>query len=95
LPNPDKRVRLEPEDFAGAFAVFLLVFVFTLPVVVPFIFVQDAQIALRVSNAIAVAMMLLCGYAFGRLAGYRPWLTAASMVLLGCLLVGLAIALGG
>jgi hypothetical protein len=95
LPEPDKPVRLHSEDFLGAFAVFLLVFVFTLPVVVPFIFFQDAQTALRVSNAIAVAMMLMTGYAFGRLAGYRPWLTAGSMVVLGCLLVGVAIALGG
>jgi hypothetical protein len=40
-------------------------------------------------------MMLFAGYAFGHLAGYRPWLTAASMVLVGCLLVALTIALGG
>src|SRR4051794_759654 len=83
-------VRLQPEDFVGAFAVFLLVFVSTLPVILPFIFMQDARSALRVSNAIAVAMLLMAGYAFGRLAGYRPWLTAGSMVALGCLLVGVA-----
>jgi VIT1/CCC1 family predicted Fe2+/Mn2+ transporter len=95
LPGNDKAARLQLEDFVGAFAVFLLVFFSTLPVILPFIFVQDAQIALRVSNAIAVAMMLMAGYAFGRLAGYRPWLTAGSMVVLGSLLVGVAIALGG
>jgi VIT1/CCC1 family predicted Fe2+/Mn2+ transporter len=94
-PKPDKAVRLHAEDFVGAFAVFLLVFVCTLPVVVPFIFIHDAQVALRVSNAIAVAMMLVAGYAFGQLAGYRPWLTAGSMVVLGTVLVGMAIALGG
>ena len=43
--------------------------------------------ALRVSNVIAVAMMFLAGYAFGRVAGYRPLVTGGSMVLLGSLLV--------
>ena len=87
--------RLEKQDWLGAAAVFLLVFASTMPVVAPFVFVQDPWTALRISNAIAVSMMLITGYAFGRLAGYRPWLTAGSMVLLGCLLVALTIALGG
>jgi len=95
IEHPLKPVRLEREDWLGAVAVFLLVFASTIPVVVPFVFVQDAQAALRISNAIAVLMMLVAGYAFGRLAGYRPWLTAGSMVLLGCFLVAVAIALGG
>ena len=86
---------LETEDWLGAAAVFLLVFTSTIPIVVPFLLVQDVWTALRISNAIAVAMMLFAGYAFGHLTGYRPWLTAASMVLVGCLLVALTIALGG
>ena len=75
-------------------AVFLLVFVSTIPVVVPFMILQDAVVALRISNAIAVAMMFVAGYAFGRAAGYRPWMMAGSMVLLGAFLVALTIALG-
>lgn len=95
IRNPTKPARLEKDDWLGAAAVFLLVFASTIPVIVPFLLVQDAWTALRISNGIAVAMMLFAGYAFGRLAGYRPWLTAGSMVLLGCLLVALTIALGG
>lgn len=92
---PGESMGLKREDLLGAVAVFLLVFASTIPIVVPFLFLQDAWTALRISNAIAVAMMLFAGYAFGQLTGYRPWLTAAAMVLLGCLLVALTIALGG
>ena len=95
MPDPTERVGLEREDWLGAVAVFLLVFVSTIPVVLPFVILQDAVVALRISNAIAVAMMFVTGYAFGRAAGYRPWMMAGSMVLLGAVLVALTIALGG
>ena len=90
-----ERPRLGKQDWLGAAAVFLLVFASTIPVVLPFMFLQDAMVALRVSNAIAVAMMFATGYLFGRLAGYRPLLTGGSMVLLGTVLVVMTIALGG
>ena len=51
--------------------------------------------AMRVSNSIAIALLFLAGYAFGRVAEYRPWLTGLAMVVLGAVLVGLTIALGG
>jgi VIT1/CCC1 family predicted Fe2+/Mn2+ transporter len=95
LPHPAKRATLVWDDWLGAVAVFLLVFLSTLPIVLPFVILSDAWTALRTSNAIAVAMMFVAGYAFGRVAGYRPWITAGSMVLLGCFLVALTIALGG
>ena len=95
LPGQTERVGLAREDWLGAVAVFLLVFVSTIPVVLPFVILDNAAVALRVSNAIAVAMMFVTGYAFGRAAGYRPWIMAGSMVLLGAVLVALTIALGG
>jgi VIT family len=94
-PISASQAKLESEDWLGAAAVFILVFGSTLPIVIPFLLLQDAHTALRVSNSIAVLMMLIAGYAFGHLVGYRPWWTAASMVMLGCLLVALTIALGG
>jgi VIT1/CCC1 family predicted Fe2+/Mn2+ transporter len=94
LPSLD-HPRLHWDDWLGAIAVFLLVFVSTIPVVLPFLFLSDAVVAIRVSNAIAIAMMFATGYAFGRVAGYRPLLMGGSMVLLGAVLVALTIALGG
>ena len=95
LPEPPAHARLAREDWTGATAVFLLVFLSTFPVVVPFIFMREALPALRVSNAIAVAMLFTTGYAYGRLTGYRPIRMGISMVVLGMILVGITMALGG
>jgi VIT1/CCC1 family predicted Fe2+/Mn2+ transporter len=95
LPEPPAHARLTREDLTGAAAVFLLVFLSTFPVVVPFIFMREAMPALRVSNAIAVAMLFTTGYTYGRLTGYRPVRTGISMVVLGLILVGITMALGG
>ncbi|MFN7986634.1 MAG: VIT1/CCC1 transporter family protein [Thermoanaerobaculia bacterium] len=95
LPEPPTGPRLHAEDWRGALAVFLLVVASTIPVVLPFVFMRDAMLALRVSNAIAVSMMFAMGYTFGRLANARPWLTGIVMVVLGAALVSLTMALGG
>ena len=95
LPEPPKHARLRQDDWLGAVGVFLLVFLCTFPVVIPFIFMHNAGPALRVSNAIAIVMLFLTGYAFGRMTGRHPWLIGISMVALGLVLVGMTIALGG
>ena len=95
LPEPPRRVRLGQEDWRGALGVFLLVFLSTFPVVTPFMFMQDPWRALRVSNAIAIAMLFLTGYAFGRITGRRPWLRGLAMIVLGAILVSITMALGG
>ena len=66
LPEPPARARLSKDDWLGALGVFLIVFVSTFPVVIPFIFMHNVGPALRVSNAIAIVMLFLTGYAFGR-----------------------------
>ena len=95
LPEPPDHVRLRKDDWLGAVGVFLLVFLCTFPVVIPFIFMHNAGPALRVSNAIAIVMLFLTGYAFGRMTGRHPWLVGISMVVVGLILVGLTMALGG
>jgi hypothetical protein len=82
-------------DVVGASAVFLLVFLSTFPVVIPFIVFKDVYLALRASNAVAIVMMFAAGYYLARHGGYRPLLTGVSVVVLGVVLVGIAIALGG
>jgi len=59
------------------------------------ILIGDARLALLLSYAVTIAMVFVCGYAFGRCAGFRPWTTGLSMVAIGAALVGVAIALGG
>lgn len=95
LPEPPDRARLRKDDWLGALGVFLLVFLSTFPVVIPFIFMRSAVPALRVSNAVAIAMLFMAGYAFGRMTGRRPLSVGIAMVILGVILVGITMALGG
>ena len=95
LPQPPERARLDKDDGRGALGVFLLVFLSTFPVTIPFLVMRDPVPALRVSNAIAVVLLFAAGYAFGRLTGRRPVWVGTAMVVLGSILVGMTIALGG
>jgi hypothetical protein len=95
LPEPPEHPRLTKRDWIGASGLCLLSFLSTFPIVVPFIFISDARLALRVSNGIAIAMLFFCGYVFGYRSGLRPWRTGLAMVVIAGSLVGVAIALGG
>jgi len=95
MPEPLERYRLTKRDWLGAGSICLLCFLSTLPIALPFIFVSEARLALRVSNVVALAMLALCGYAFGYRSGISPWVTALLMVAFGAAMVGVAIALGG
>jgi VIT1/CCC1 family predicted Fe2+/Mn2+ transporter len=95
LPEPPERARLGKAEWLGGVAVFLLVFLSTFPVVIPFLFMKNVTLALRVSNLIAIALLFATGATFGRITGRRPWVVGLGMVVLGLVLVGLTIALGG
>jgi VIT1/CCC1 family predicted Fe2+/Mn2+ transporter len=86
--------RLNRQDYLGALCVFALVSFCTLPVVVPFMFMQDAGFALRISNLVAIAMLFLTGYTFGKQSG-RPWRVGLLMVVIGLSLMSVALVLGG
>jgi len=95
LPEPASRPRLGRDEWLGAVSVFLWVVIATFPLAIPFIFMDEVAPAIRASNAIAIVLLFLTGAAFGRIAGYRTWLTGLAMVVLGSALVGVTIALGG
>src|SRR5262245_35049346 len=86
---------LTREDWVGALAVFLLVFLSTFPVVIPFLLFSRVSLALRISNLVVIVMLFVLGYRLGQHSGHTPWRMGASMVLLGLVLVGVAIVLGG
>jgi VIT1/CCC1 family predicted Fe2+/Mn2+ transporter len=89
------RAHVTANDLKGAVAVFLLVFASTFPVVLPFVFMADLQRAMRVSAAIAIVMLFLCGYRWGRYGGLSPWRSGLVMVILGVIVEAIVIALGG
>lgn len=95
IPAADLSFRLTWRDWQGALGVCIVVILSTFPVVIPFIVIADARLALRVSNALAVISLFLCGFLFGRHAGLQPLTTGLVMVGVGIALVSVAVALGG
>ena len=95
LPEPAPRVQLDREVWTGAVGVFLFVFLSTLPVVLPFVLFSELFTAMRVSNAIAIAMLFWCGWRLARFTNGRPLRFGLAMVLLGVVLVAVTLALGG
>ena len=95
LPAPTDWPRLTAENWRGALGIFLLVFLSTFPVVVPFVFMQDPRLALRVSNVVAITMLFGAGCLLAGYAGMRRIRTGLTMVGIGAVLVALTIVLGG
>lgn len=82
-------------ELIAGLAVASLVFGSTLPIALPFLLFQDGQLAMRVSNGIAIAMLFVAGALYARVVGGRAWLIGGTMVVLGIALVAMTIALGG
>lgn len=94
-PEPPARVPMEGRVLKGALGVFLLVFLSTFPVVIPFLVVPQPELALRTSNAVALVMLFVTGRSLGKYAGRPAWLVGLGTVGLGVVLVAITIALGG
>jgi len=95
LPEPPKRVHLRKDDWLGALAVFLWVFIITFPVTIPFMFMHHAAPALLVSNGIAIVLLFGLGYAYGHCTMRNPLLKGIVMVIVGAAMVALCKAFGG
>jgi VIT1/CCC1 family predicted Fe2+/Mn2+ transporter len=94
-PAESAAVGVTAYDLKGALGCFLLVFVSTFPIALPFFFMQEAHLALRISNGIALVMLFVSGYLLGKWAGFRPIRSGVVMMLLGLILTLSTIALGG
>ena len=93
--KPVTENRVTKDDVLGAVASFWLVCLASVPAAIPFILLDNARFALRISNAIPLALMFLAGYWWGRLTLSRPWIVGTAFLVIGVLLVCAAIALGG
>lgn len=89
------KVSLSKGDLSAAIAVFLLVSATAIPAVIPFFLIEDAHLALRVSNLFLIMLLFVTGYAWAKFSGGRPIQAGMTMTCLGLLLVAIAIALGG
>jgi len=95
MPDLPFTARLEKKDIARFFSVFALVVFATFPVVIPFILFSRVIFALRLSNAVAMAMLFAAGYKLGKARGRGRYRTGIVFVGIGALMVALCIALGG
>jgi len=89
------KLRLSMDDLVAAIVVFLLVSATSLPAVIPFFLIDNADVALRTSNFLLIALLFLTGCAWARFSDAKPLHAGMTMTCLGLMLVGIAIALGG
>ena len=87
--------RVRRDDLLGGLASGWIVFACSFPAVLPFLFLDDLQFALRVSNGILLALLFFAGYHHARHTLAKPWIAGLVFLLAGLLLVAIAIPLGG
>jgi hypothetical protein len=87
--------RVGRKDLLGGLAAGWLVFACSVPAVLPFLFLDDPRLALRVSNAILLGLLFFVGWRAARHTLARPWIAGIVFLLVGVLLVAVAIPLGG
>jgi hypothetical protein len=92
---PLMRNLVRREDLLGGLAAGWLVFACSFPAVLPFLFLDDPRLALRVSNVILLSLLFIVGWRAARHTLARPWIAGSVFLLVGLLLVALAIPLGG
>ena len=95
IPIPSHRNLITGVDIWAGLQIFLLVFLCTLPVAIPFSIFDHLDIAMRVSNGVALLLLFIGGYLLAGYAGFKRLLTALAYTLIGVLLVSLTMALGG
>lgn len=83
------------QELAAAGGIVVLVFVSTFPLVIPFLLMSDALIALRISHGVAVVMLFVLGWRVGKWAGASPGWSGSILALVGVALAVACVALGG
>jgi len=83
------------KDLLGGLESGLLVFACSFPAVLPFLLFDEPRFALRVSNAILLALLFYLGYRHARHTLAKPWVAGLVFLLSGLFLVAIAVALGG
>jgi hypothetical protein len=93
--RPRVKARVTRDDLVGALIVFGLVAGPSLPPALPFFFVDDPFVAIRLSNAILIGMLFLAGFRWAHHTDANPWWAGGLLAFFSVTLVTVAIALGG
>jgi len=87
--------RVRRQDLMGGLAAGWLVFACSFPALLPFLFLDDPRLALRVSNSILLGLLFFVGWRAARHTLAKPWIAGIVFLLVGVLLIAVAIPLGG
>jgi hypothetical protein len=93
--QPDHSNQITKQDLMGALASFWLVFAASFPAAIPFMLIDDAHMALRVSNAVLIGLLFVTGHRWARYTLGQPWAVGFCFLTGGLAMVWTAIALGG
>jgi hypothetical protein len=93
--KPPTANKVTGADLMGALVSGVLVVLISIPGAIPFVVMDDARLALRVSNGILLALLFITGYYWARYTLGSPWIAGFSFLAGGVALVVIAIALGG
>jgi hypothetical protein len=95
IPEPSKSNLVTVTDLWSGVQIFLLVFLCTFPVAIPFGIIENLEVAMRTSNGVALLLLFTGGFILAGYAGFKRILTATVYTLIGVALVALTMALGG
>ncbi len=91
-PEP---TRLRKEDLYTGLACFLIVFVATIPVLLPFLLIKNDVLALRVCNGLILVLLFTTGWRWAAFANMNRLKTGLALMAVGFVLMIITIALGG
>jgi hypothetical protein len=89
------RIRVTRDDLVAALIIFMLVTFTAIPCVIPFLIIEDESLALRISNAVQVALLFIGGYRWGSYTDLAPWKVGVTVAVLGIGMSSLNMVLGG
>jgi hypothetical protein len=91
-PEP---VRIRKADLLTGLVCFLIVFGATIPMLLPFMLLKNEVHALRISNALALAMLFAMGWRWAAFANMSRLKTGLALLAMGVVLVVVTLVLGG
>ena len=95
LPDASGKQAIIKDALLGGVGICLLVFLSTFPVVIPFLLMKNLSLALSISNAVALALLFLTGFFYGRATDSGAWRTGFITLAIGGVLTVIALVLGG
>ena len=95
VPNSSLYSGVTLTDVKMAIGIFLLVFLSTFPIALPFVLTGDVQLAFHISNLVAVVLLFFSGWLLAKYSGYNRWLMSFITTFIGIILIVITIILGG